>query len=78
MLLSVSDERSTLLCLIIYLILFCSDKVWPASASRSADLQSLVDDFEKYKNLDGPVPLIKFGREIKGNENLEKDEKHCK
>ncbi|EPB87619.1 hypothetical protein HMPREF1544_05603 [Mucor circinelloides 1006PhL] len=54
------------------------DKVWPASASRSADLQSLVDEFEKYKNLDGPIPLVKFGREIKGDENLDRDEKHCK
>lgn len=59
-------------------MIFCSDKVWPASASRSADLQSLVDEFEKYKNLDGPIPLVKFGREIKGGENLERDEKHCK
>lgn len=52
--------------------------MWPASASRSADLQSLVDEFEKYKNLDGPIPLNKFGREIKGDENLDRDEKHCK
>lgn len=55
-----------------------SDKVWPASASRSVDLQSLVDDFEKYKDLSGPIPLNKFGRTIKGDENLDKDTKHCK
>lgn len=55
----------------------CSDKVWPASAIRSMDLQTLVDDFEKNKDLQGTIELQRFGRRITGDEDVSKDVKHC-
>ncbi|KAI8068144.1 lysozyme-like domain-containing protein [Gilbertella persicaria] len=53
------------------------DTAWPASASRSADLQTLVDDFEKNKDLKSPVELVKYGVNVTGDTNMLRDEKHC-
>ncbi|KAI7899948.1 lysozyme-like domain-containing protein [Cokeromyces recurvatus] len=54
------------------------DNVWPASASRSADLQTLVNQFDKNKDLTGSIELVKFGKRIHGNEDINTDSKHCK
>ncbi|KAI8984004.1 lysozyme-like domain-containing protein [Mycotypha africana] len=53
------------------------DNVWPASASRSADLQYLVDNFVEYEDLRGDIPLKHFGRTINGKEEDARDRKHC-
>lgn len=55
-----------------------SDRVWPASASRSADLQSLIDNFDENKDLVNPVHLKNFERTISGDEDVTRDSKHCK
>ncbi|KAI9470884.1 MAG: lysozyme-like domain-containing protein [Benjaminiella poitrasii] len=54
------------------------DDVWPASASRSADLQTLVNNFEKNKDLNDSIELVKFGRRITGKEDIHTDSKRCK
>lgn len=45
-----------------------SDGVWPASATRTIDLQSLVDQFDLLQNLDKPLVLNRFGQVVDPNE----------
>ncbi|KAI8356681.1 lysozyme-like domain-containing protein [Blakeslea trispora] len=54
------------------------DDVWPESASRSKDLQNLVDEYDRYKDLQAPIELKEFGVNVTGKSNLHRDEKHCK
>ena len=49
-------------------MLFNSDGVWPASATRTIDLQSLVDQFDILQNLDKPLVLNRFGQTVDPNE----------
>lgn len=51
--------------------------MWPASGTRSEDLQTLVNDFEKNKSLDPPIYLKNFERTITGNEDVTRDVKRC-
>ncbi|CDS07538.1 hypothetical protein LRAMOSA01487 [Lichtheimia ramosa] len=44
------------------------DGVWPASATRTIDLQSLVDQFDLLQNLDKPLVLNRFGQVVDPNE----------
>jgi hypothetical protein len=41
------------------------------------DLQTLVDDFEKNKDLGGTIELQRFARRITGDEDVSRDAKHC-
>ncbi|KAI9343367.1 lysozyme-like domain-containing protein [Pilaira anomala] len=53
------------------------DDVWPASATRSQDLLSLVHNFEHNKYLNVSITLKNFGRTITGKENSKRDAKRC-
>ncbi|GAA5808245.1 hypothetical protein MFLAVUS_001633 [Mucor flavus] len=53
------------------------DNVWPASATRSEDFLSLVENFEYNKNLDVPIKLNNFERTVTGHEDFNKDIKRC-
>ncbi|KAI9263128.1 lysozyme-like domain-containing protein [Phascolomyces articulosus] len=56
----------------------CSpSSVWNDSASREADLQKLVDDWEKNKDLKNPVHLESMGVTVKGTEALTSDSENC-
>ncbi|KAG0164682.1 hypothetical protein DFQ28_009972 [Apophysomyces sp. BC1034] len=54
------------------------DNVWPASASRSADLQHLVDNFDANKDLTKPVWLNNFRQLVLGTEDDLTDRKRCR
>ncbi|KAI8327932.1 lysozyme-like domain-containing protein [Choanephora cucurbitarum] len=53
------------------------DDVWPDSSSRTYDLQNLVNQYDRYKDLQAPITLEAFGVNITGDSNLLRDEKHC-
>ncbi|KAI8881049.1 glycoside hydrolase family 46 protein [Backusella circina FSU 941] len=53
------------------------DTVWPASGTRSADLLTLVSNFDENKDLHPPIELQFFERTITGNEDMTKDVKRC-
>lgn len=54
-----------------------SDDVWPASATRSEDFLSLLDNFEHNKDLNVPIVLHNFARTVTGNEDSVTDAKRC-
>ncbi|KAF7722679.1 hypothetical protein EC973_002842 [Apophysomyces ossiformis] len=54
------------------------DNVWPASASRSADLQGLVDNFDRYKDLMPPIWLENFQQLVLGTEDDLTDHRRCR
>ncbi|KAI7896555.1 lysozyme-like domain-containing protein [Mucor mucedo] len=53
------------------------DDVWPASATRSEDFLTLLNDFEYNKDLNVPIKLKNFERTITGNEDSVTDAKRC-
>ncbi|CAO3651648.1 unnamed protein product [Mucor hiemalis] len=53
------------------------DRVWPASATRSQDWLTLLEDFEYNKNLDVPIKLKNFQVTVTGTEDATKDVKRC-
>ncbi|KAI9248532.1 lysozyme-like domain-containing protein [Phascolomyces articulosus] len=53
------------------------DNVWPLSATRSMDLQSLVDNFDTNQNLLAPVALPHFGQVVTGEEPDGIDARRC-
>lgn len=54
-----------------------SDNVWPASATRSEDLQSLVDNFDYNKDLIHQIRLKNFQVNITGKEDLDLIDPRC-
>ncbi|KAL9559130.1 hypothetical protein PS6_000934 [Mucor atramentarius] len=52
--------------------------VWNDSADRMQDLQTLVDDWSKTKDLKNPVTLKIYGSKITGKENILMDSQRCK
>ncbi|KAI9006585.1 lysozyme-like domain-containing protein [Phycomyces nitens] len=54
------------------------DDVWPDSATRSEDLQGLVNKFSTNKDLEKPVRLTNFGVTVKGTEQDSIDTRRCK
>ncbi|KAI9492196.1 lysozyme-like domain-containing protein [Zychaea mexicana] len=56
----------------------CSpSSVWNDSASRMSDLQKLVDDWERNKDLKESVHLESFDVTVKGTEGLTSDKENC-
>ncbi|KAI8147851.1 lysozyme-like domain-containing protein [Fennellomyces sp. T-0311] len=56
----------------------CSpSSVWNESASRMSDLQKLVDDWDRNKDLAQPVHLESFDVTVKGTEDLVSDRENC-
>ncbi|KAI7851608.1 lysozyme-like domain-containing protein [Circinella umbellata] len=56
----------------------CSpSSAWNDSASREADLQKLVDDWEKNKDLKNSVRLEAMGVTVTGSEDLATDTENC-
>ncbi|KAI9264467.1 lysozyme-like domain-containing protein [Sporodiniella umbellata] len=53
------------------------DKVWNDSATRTEDLQALVDEFDDNKDLLRPFELHNFGVKISGKESLDKKDSRC-
>ncbi|KAG1443849.1 hypothetical protein G6F56_010522 [Rhizopus delemar] len=53
------------------------DDVWRASATRCEDLQTLVKNFGRNKDLNRSFRLVNFGVTIRGNESLDKIDKRC-
>ncbi|KAI8086702.1 lysozyme-like domain-containing protein [Halteromyces radiatus] len=53
-------------------------KVWNDSSDRMSDLQNLVDDWEKNKDLTDPVHLVKFDVTVTGKESISFDKAGCK
>ncbi|KAI8061589.1 lysozyme-like domain-containing protein [Gongronella butleri] len=51
---------------------------WNESSDRMSDLQNLVDDWDKNKDLKNPVHLEVFGATITGKENMNFDSGNCK
>lgn len=47
------------------------------SSDRMSDLQNLVDDWEKNKDLENPVHLQIYGATIKGTEDMSYDSDKC-
>ncbi|KAI9485856.1 MAG: lysozyme-like domain-containing protein [Benjaminiella poitrasii] len=52
--------------------------VWNDSADRMQDLQTLVDNWSKNKDLKNTVTLKIYGAKITGKENMKYDSKRCK
>lgn len=75
MLLSVTRDILSLILVIICLLY--SDNVWRASATRSEDLQSLVNKFSRNKDLKRSFRLKNFGVKINGKEKLDAVDKRC-
>lgn len=75
MLLSVTRDILSLMLVIICLLY--SDNVWRASATRSEDLQSLVNKFSRNKDLKRSFRLKNFGVKINGKEKLDAVDKRC-
>lgn len=75
MLLSVTRDILSLMLVIICLLY--SDNVWRASATRSEDLQSLVNKFSRNKDLKRAFKLKNFGVKINGKEKLDAVDKRC-
>lgn len=48
------------------------------SADRVSDLQNLLQDWERNKDLKHPVKLEAFGVQVKGTEDLLYDSENCK
>ncbi|KAI9495185.1 lysozyme-like domain-containing protein [Zychaea mexicana] len=53
------------------------DNVWPASAVRTWDLQTLVDNFDGNRDLQAPLALPHFGQVVAGDEADGKDIRRC-
>ncbi|CDH54020.1 hypothetical protein RO3G_09825 [Lichtheimia corymbifera JMRC:FSU:9682] len=58
-------------------VMVISDGVWPASATRTIDLQSLVDQFDALQNLDRPLVLNRFGQTVDPNEPAVPNSNSC-
>lgn len=53
------------------------DDVWPPAADRVADLQRLVSNWSRNKDLKHPVTLKIYGVTVKGTEDLSYDKAEC-
>ncbi|KAM3589771.1 hypothetical protein VKS41_000624 [Umbelopsis sp. WA50703] len=54
------------------------DDVWPPAADRVADLQRVLKNWKRNKDLEHPVTLKIYGVTVKGTENLSFDTAECK